>query len=310
MPVRTPFTVLATATSHGWYQTMPFRLDPELESLERAEALRDGRVMLLGIRDERSSRRGYRDVIVTVRGEGASHRGVAREMMRRCIAMLHLDEDLSGFYSICRSRPELRVALKAGAGRCMRGSSLWEDAVKAILGTNVLWRQAVVMINRLAELGDVCPARPALRAWPSPGQVTRAGERYLRDYVRAGYRAPYIVELAHRQKAGDIDLESLDARAAGMDSAELFKALVAIKGVGKSSAHFLMNLLRHYDHIAVDSATYAYAKRALFKGKRPTERQIRRRFAQFGNWQSLVYWFARWSPGLAWWEDAQGRASS
>src|SRR5450755_3689445 len=83
-----------------------------------------------------------------------------------------------------------------------------------------------------------------------------------------------------------------------------------LKGVGKASAHFLMNLLGHYDHISVDSATYAYAKRELFNGRRPTEKQIRKRFAEFGEWQSLVYWFARWDAQLAWWEDESGRSSA
>ncbi|MDQ2816713.1 MAG: hypothetical protein M3T49_00700 [Candidatus Eremiobacteraeota bacterium] len=308
--VAKPFSLFATVTSHGWYQTLPFCFDPGSGVLTRAESLGDGRILLLEMRESASALRNRRDVVITVRGPGANDPKVACEMQRRSIEMLRLDEDLSGFYALCKGRPELRAALRLGAGRCMRSSSLWEDAVKTILGTNVLWRQAVIMINRLAQLGEVCPAAPALRTWPSPVQVMRAGEEFLRDVVRAGYRAPYIIELARRQQAGDIDLDSLEARARQMSAVQLYDALIAIKGIGKSSAHFLMNLLGHYDHIAIDSATYAYATRALFRGKRPTERQIRRRFAQFGKWQSLVYWFGRWSPRLAWWEDERGRASS
>jgi len=309
LPVRKPFGLFATAVSHGWYQTRPFRWDARGERLQRAERLMDGRVMLLNIREARSARRGYADVVIDIMGDGASDPGVASELGRRACVMLRLNEDLRGFHEICRRQPELSGALRFGAGRCMRGSTLWEDVVKTILGTNVLWKQAVVMINRLAELGDPCPADPTLRAWPTPGQVTRAGERFLRDTVRAGYRSPYIRELAHRQKSGDIDLDALDAAATKLSSDELFKRLCAIKGIGKSSAHFLMNLLGRYHHISVDSATYAYAKRAFFKGKNPTEMQIRRRFEQFGKWQSLTYWFGRWTPKLEWWEDASGRAT-
>jgi len=269
----------------------------------------DGRVMLLDIREGRSLRRGYCDVVVVIRGVRPDDPGVAAELGRRVRVMLRLDEDLREFHALCRRRPELGDALRFGAGRCLRGSTLWEDVIKTILGTNVLWKQAVVMINRLAQLGDPCPADPALRAWPTPGQVARAGERFLRESVRAGYRSPYIIELAQRQKNGDIDLDALDAAAAKMSPDELFKALTAVKGIGKSSAHFLMNLLGRYHHISVDSATYAYAKRAFFRGRKPTEKQIRRRFAQFGRWQSLAYWFGRWTPRLEWWEDASGRAS-
>lgn len=308
--VKKPFGLFPTVICHGWYQTRPFRWLHEKRTLQRVESLHDGRVFLVEMTEDGSARKTHRDVIITTTGEGAGDPGVAEEMARRARSMLHLDERLDGFYALARKQPELKDARRAGAGRLVRASSLWEDVVKTILGTNVVWKQAVVMINRLAELGDPCPAEPSLRAWPSPGQIARAGERFLRDAVRAGYRSPYIIELAKRMKTGDIDLDQLDAHSAGMELDELFKALTGIKGIGKSSAHYLMNLLGRYDHISVDSATIAYAKREWFRGKRPTEKQIRRRFAQFGKWQSLVYWFSRWDERPEWWEDASGRSSA
>jgi len=310
LPVRKPFGLFATAVSHGWYQTQPFRWSRERNILQRAERLMDGRVMLVDVLERRSSRRGYADLTMQIHGDGAGDPGVAPELARRLSVALRLDADLRPFYRLCRDEPALRDALRLGAGRCMRAPTLWEDIVKTILGTNVVWKQAVVMINRLAELGDVCPADPSLHAWPTPGQVARAGEAFLRDRVRAGYRSPYIVELVRRQKSGDLDIDALDARSRSMSADELFKALTSIKGIGKSSAHFLMNLLGRYGHISIDSATFAYAKRALFNGRQPTERQIRRRFERFGDWQSLAYWFGRWSAKFEWWEDASGRSSA
>jgi N-glycosylase/DNA lyase len=309
IPVRKPFSVFATAISHGWYQTMPFRWDHERGVLQRAEQLMDGSVMLLEISDEPSGARGYRDAVINVIGERAADPGIAEEMARRAAVMLHLDEDLRGFYALAKKRPELAHVIKYGAGRVMRASSLWEDVIKTVLGTNVLWSQAVVMINRVADLGEPFPGDSTMKAWPSPRRIARAGEKHLRDVVRAGYRSPYIMELATSQKSGALDFDALEAQARTDDSLTLFKKLIALKGIGKSSAHFLMNLLGHYDHISIDSATYAYAKRKLFPGKRPTEKQIRKRFAEFGKWQSLVYWFGRWSPRREWWEDESGRAS-
>ena len=308
--VKKPFGLFPTVICHGWYQTRPFRWIHDRRTLQRVERLDDGRILLVEMTEEASTRKNHRDVIVTTVGESACDSGVADEMARRATSMLHLDERLDGFYALARELPELKDARRAGAGRLMRASSLWEDVVKTILGTNVVWKQAVVMINRLAELGDPCPAEPTLRSWPTPDQIARKGERFLRDTVRAGYRSPYIVELAKRMKTGDIDLDQLEAQASGMELDELFKALTGIKGIGKSSAHYLMNLLGRYDHISVDSATTAYAKREWFRGKRPTEKQIRRRFAQFGKWQSLVYWFSRWDERPEWWEDTSGRSSA
>ncbi|HEV2878120.1 MAG TPA: hypothetical protein VGW96_00955 [Candidatus Eremiobacteraceae bacterium] len=308
LSVKRPFSLFSTVVSHGWYQTLPFRWVAGDEALLRAEALRDGRVMLVRVEEAASPRRNYRDLLVTIKGDGASDPGVASEMARRVDVMLHASEDLSGFYELCKTVPELEAARRLGAGRCMRAPSLWEDVIKTILSTNVTWRQAVTMINRLAQLGDPCPADPSLRAWPTPGQVVRAKEKYLRDTVRAGYRAPYIMELAKAQKSGSLDLETIDAAAKKMTEKQLFDALIALKGVGKSSAHFLMNLLGHYDHLPVDSATYSYATRELFHGKRPTEKQIRRRFARYGKWQSLAYWFGRWEPRLEWWQPVKSRS--
>ncbi|HET9343179.1 MAG TPA: hypothetical protein VFO25_09730 [Candidatus Eremiobacteraceae bacterium] len=308
--VKKPFGLFPTVICHGWYQTRPFRWLHDRRTLQRVERLHDGRIFLVEMTEDASARKTYRDVLVTTTGDGARDPGVADEMARRARSMLHLDERLDGFYALASKLPELKDARRAGAGRLMRASSLWEDVVKTILGTNVVWKQAVVMINRLADLGDPCPSDPTLRAWPTPDQVAHKGERFLRDKVRAGYRSPYIVELAKRVKTGDIDLDQLDADTSGMELDELFKALTGIKGIGKSSAHYLMNLLGRYDHISVDSATIAYAKREWFRGKRPTEKQIRRRFAQFGKWQSLVYWFSRWDERPEWWEDTSGRSSA
>lgn len=300
--IRKPFSLFSTVVSHGWYQTDPFQWREEQRALMRAERLHDGRVMLVRIEESSSTRRNHVDLVVTARGEGARDPGVIEEMARRAGVIVRADEDLQPFYALCRTVPDLREAHRYGAGRCMRAPSLWEDVIKTVLSTNVNWRQAVVMSNRLAQLGDPAPAEPSFRAWPTPGQIARAGEKFLREKVRAGYRAPYIMELARQQKSGALDFDSLDAASRTMSERELFVALVGLRGIGKSSAHFLMNLLGHYDHLPVDSATYAYAKRTFFRGKRPTEKQIRKRFAQYGKWQSLVYWFGRWEPRPAWWE--------
>jgi 3-methyladenine DNA glycosylase/8-oxoguanine DNA glycosylase len=301
LEVRKPFDLFSTVVSHGWYQTEPFRWLPRERVLMRAERLHDGRVMTLRITEKASGRNGRATLAVSLRGKGARDPGVATEMVRRVGVIVRAEADLRPFYALCRSEPSLRAIPRLGAGRCMRAPSLWEDVIKTILSTNVNWRQAVVMSNRLAQLGH--PTEDgSLHAWPTPGQIVRAGEAFLRDVVRAGYRAPYIMELALAQKSGTIDLDALDAASRSMTENQLFAALVALRGIGKSSAHFLMNLLGHYDHVPVDSATYAYATSAFFRGKRPTEKQIRRRFSKYGQWQSLVYWFGRFQPRLEWWE--------
>src|SRR5579872_5993710 len=94
LTVKKPFSLFSTAISHGWYQTLPFRWQRGSDALERAERLQDGRVMKVWMREDKSSRRGHRDVVVTVEGEGARDPGVCAEMVRRCAVMLRLDQKL------------------------------------------------------------------------------------------------------------------------------------------------------------------------------------------------------------------------
>lgn len=70
------------------------------------------------------------------------------------------------------------------------------------------WPKTKGMVARLvAALGRPFPFDPALRAFPSPEAISEAGEDFLAEEVRLGYRAPYVAELARRVAAGELDLE-------------------------------------------------------------------------------------------------------
>src|SRR4051812_22363274 len=80
-------------------------------------------------------RRGH--VQLTVLGRPPSKR-LVDELVARSRHVLALDEDLSPFYELVRSDPELSWAA-AGAGRMVRSPSVFEDVVKTVCTTNCAW---------------------------------------------------------------------------------------------------------------------------------------------------------------------------
>ncbi|MBI4241039.1 MAG: hypothetical protein HY613_04925 [Candidatus Rokubacteria bacterium] len=294
LSVPEPFSLRGTVLGYGYHELPPFSWDGSV--LRRAESL-DGQVALISVR-EQPSRAPRRAVLaLSFRSDSPLGSDARAELRARARRMLRLDHDLGEFYALCRRDPKLRRVPRLGLGRLLRGTSLFEDLVKAIAWTNTTWLQAVRMIRRLGDLGEACPVAPAFRSWPGPARILEAGPGYLKGEARLGYRAAYILELAERVASGGLDLEKVEGL---QDSDELAKALLAIKGVGPASVAYLHAMLGHYTRPILDSATLAYLAKVHFRGRRPTAKQVERRFSAYGRWRGLILWFDYWvGSGLA-----------
>ena len=294
LSVSQPFSLRGTVLGYGYSQLPPFQWDGAV--LRRAESL-DSRVYLLEVRERLSRSPGRATLALSLASDMPLSPTARQELVRRIRSMLRLDHDLSEFFALCRREPRLRKIPRLGLGRLLRGTSLFEDVVKAIAWTNTTWPQAVKMIQRLGDLGDSCPVAPACRTWPEPALILEAGPRYLKREARLGYRAAYILELAERVISGDLDLEKIEGIE---DSATLAKALLGIKGVGPASVAYLQAMLGHYERPILDSATLAYLAEAHFRGRRPTARQVEKMLSAYGRWRGLILWFDYWvGSGLA-----------
>lgn len=294
LSVSKPFSLRGTVLGYGYYELPPFHWDGAV--LRRAESL-DGRVCLLEVRERPSRSPGRAALVVSLRSDTALAAAARQELARRTRSMLRLDHDLTEFYALCRREPGLRRIPRLGLGRLLRGTSLFEDLVKAIAWTNTSWAQAVKMIRRIGDLGDPCPVAPVFRAWPRPAQILEAGRRYLEHEARLGYRVAYILELAERVASGSLDLEKIEGI---QDPLVLAEALLEITGVGPTSVAYLQAMLGHYDRPVLDSATLAYLAKFHFRGRRPTASQVGKKLAPYGRWQGLILWFDYWvGSGLA-----------
>ena len=281
VPAQGPFRLAAVAVSHGWFQTAPFTWDRTGELLHRTEDLGAGPLALvMGAADGGVG-------VAPSRSLSAAERALARSRVRR---MLQLDVDLEGFEEAVEAvDPELARDLAAyGGGRVLAGSSLFEDVVKGICGTNTAWRQAVNSINRIAALGRD-------ETFPSPADLLRAGEEPLREVARVGYRAPAI--LAAARAAIDGTLADIEADSAAGDEERVYASLLSLTGIGPSTAGFILLLMGHFERPSIDSATIRVATERWFDGTRPTPRQVARRIAPAGRFAGLV---VAWATLRSW----------
>ncbi len=217
------------------------------------------------------------------------------EMVRvRVSRMLSADRDLSEFFQLAAEHPKIAPILRIGAGRILRSASMAENVVKALCATNVNWTQAVKMINRIGQLGPCMREHRNLNAWPTPREILTAGEDYLLNVARVGYRADSILAFCRSVVDGTFDVDGLDAFACEASADALCRRLTSIKGIGPASGYFLASQLGCHERVSIDSWTVAYVSKTYFKGRKASVRQIERVYAPYGRWRGLVWWFEQW----------------
>lgn len=278
LPTPPGFDLDRAVRGHGWYDLPPFAYDRERGSL--ALTFDAGHAVV--------------DAVVTRNGRGlsavvSSTAAVDADAVRRAIAgVLRLGEDLGPARRALAAAPELLACLDAGGGRLLCAPSVFEDVVKMICTTNCSWSLTRVMVAALVgRAGRRGPS--GRRAFPTAGILTRKSERWFRDVVRAGYRAPYLRELAHRVASGELDLESM--RAPGVDAALAYDSLRGIKGVGPYAADNLLRLLGRHDRLGLDSwCRGKYRRMHPRTPKQGLDAAIERRYRRFAPYQGLALW--------------------
>jgi 3-methyladenine DNA glycosylase/8-oxoguanine DNA glycosylase len=211
--------------------------------------------------------------------------------------MFCLDDDLSGFYAAVAGDPDLAWAAR-GAGRLLRSPTVFEDVVKTVCTTNCAWSATERMVGALVgRLGEPAPGAPpgevAGRAFPTPAVMAGAGEDFYAGVARAGYRGPYLREIAARVAGGEPDLEALLAASrAELPDEEVERMLLALPGVGPYAAAHIMMLLGRHSLLVLDSWTrpkYA-GLMGKPKGRLIADRTIQRRFRRYKDHAGLAFW--------------------
>jgi N-glycosylase/DNA lyase len=307
------FDLDRTVRGHGWYDLAPWRYDAEgkvlgrpLHLLRPAEgrAAREAQVVWAEVTESGWPGKPSRPrstggaLAFRILAEGRLSAAVgraAREAMRVC---LRLDEDLEPFYRLAaelQARPPRRVprlpslawAGEKGAGRLLCSPTVFEDAVKTLATTNCSWALTrVVVANLVEQLG--APGPNGARAFPTPEAMAERPERFYRDVIRAGYRAPFFVSLARAVAEGRLALEAW--RASPLSTDALGQEIRALDGFGPYATEHLLKLLGRYDHLALDSWSRAKVARLRGKRKPPADATLRCWYAPYGRYAGLAFW--------------------
>lgn len=274
------FSFWRTVYSHGWCALPPFKVDKENKSLERIFKLASGKHLCVVIKDGEGGK-------LKILSELKLNDNEKKDLISQLRSCLRMEEDYSEFYKEARQNKEYRWIPKIGAGRLLRAPTVFEDVVKMICTTNCSWALTEIMVDNLCKkLGfkfqDSC------FMFPTPEAIAGVTEKYLRKEIRAGYRAPYILELSRRIAKGDIDIEKWWT--SSLPTEELFKEVRSIKGIGPYAAGNILKLLGRYDYLAIDS----WCRKKFFaihrNGKASTDTIIERHYEPFGKWRGLFFW--------------------
>jgi 3-methyladenine DNA glycosylase/8-oxoguanine DNA glycosylase len=274
-----PVDFARTIVSHGVAELPPNRLDFEARALESTVAV------LGGARTVRVTEDSGRLRVQIVAGS-ASER--VRDSLTKTISrMFRLDEDLSSFYELVREDSELSWCA-TGAGRMLRAPTVFEDVVKTICTTNTAWSGTRKMTAALVgNLGSEAPG--GRRTFPTPAAMAAADEQFYKDVIRAGYRSPYLKELATDVAEGTLDLEELNDP--DLPDDEVAARLLELPGVGPyAAAHVMLTSLGRYSPLVLDSWTRpTYGKLSGARGALK-DATIERRFKRYGEWAGLAFW--------------------
>jgi len=281
LKIRTPqnFNFPRTVISHGWYGLLPFSLDSEKWALTRVIDLGAKAPVTIVM----TGRKGH----VRVTTARALNERETAKVTRDARHILRLDDDLEPFYLATAADADFDWIGKQGAGRMLRSPTVFEDLVKMICTTNCSWALTVKMVTGLVEnLGRESDDKR--RSFPTAQVMAEQPLKFFVDEVRAGYRAPYLKELAERVASGELDPE--EWLRSPLSTAELTKQIKGVKGAGDYAAENLLKLLGRYDGLALDSWTRARFFKIRNSGRKATDKKIARYYSRFNEWRGLALW--------------------
>jgi 3-methyladenine DNA glycosylase/8-oxoguanine DNA glycosylase len=299
LPARSPFNFSSVVDSHGWRQLAPFCFDETSSTLFYTDYLRSNRVVEYRISGTREGLRVETDKLT---------KSEQSEATEKITWMFGLDMEFSDFYRVTRAEPKLARAKKQALGRVLRSPTLFEDVIKTILTTNTLWAATRNMTKKLVEefgspkRGTSTHVNKYTRkqstqyevrnTFPTPASIAASNSDFIKEKIRVGYRAPAIHDLAVRVASGKYDLESL--KHSSLPTLELRKELMTIKGVGPYAAANLLMILGRHDFIPIDSYALMMVSHEWYRGKPVTATQVEKRFAKWGAYKGLAFWFWDW----------------
>lgn len=276
------FSFKNTIYSHGWSELSPFELNEEhwhLSYVFNENVI--GRPILVKIFETDSK------INIELSDKSIS-RNDREKIKQKVKHILRLDEDFSNFYKIIKENKEFSWIAKNNIGRLMRSPTVFEDLVKTICTTNCSWSLTKNMVTNLVKkLGS--KTSDGKSAFPTAEAMANMDEKFYREEIRAGYRSPYLAELAEAIVTEKIKPEGwLES---DLPTKELKKEMKKIKGVGDYAAENLLKLIGRYDGLALDSFLRSEFYKKHKDGNTCEDKEIREFYSKFDEFSGLAIWF-------------------
>jgi 3-methyladenine DNA glycosylase/8-oxoguanine DNA glycosylase len=279
IPTPPQFSFKRTVLSHGWCELPPFEIDRSNWLLTRVVGTGPGRATTVTLSD------GTGSIKVRIRGRVAKK--AAAKIERDVRHMMRLDDDLSAFHRAMAGESDFSWIARDGAGRLLRAPTVFEDLVKMICTTNCSWALTEVMLKSIVSSLGISAA-DGRRSFPTPEIMAEQPLSFYRDQARAGYRAPYLKELADRVASGSLNVEAW--LTSELPTPELKREMKQVKGVGDYVAENILKLVGRYDGLALDSWLRGKFARVRNGGRKTTDKKIARCYARFHPWNGLALW--------------------
>ncbi len=213
--------------------------------------------------------------------------------------MLGLSADLTEFYRLAEAQARLGPMVARFRGfKPPRYPSVFEALVNAIAGQQISLTLAIHLLNRLAiTYGQVLPeVEEPRQAFPRPRDLANLTPEAFRALGFSFSKGRAIIGAAQGETTGSLDLENLE----NLEAAEAVPRLLALKGVGRWSAEYV--LLRGLGDWSVFPGDDVGARRHLENWLRLSEpldyEGVRRVLAGLQPYGGLIYFHSLLS-GLA-----------
>ena len=268
------YDLFLTCHTHGWINLAPFSWDEKHSRLEFA-LLIDGQAVDVTIQQDKRS----------IETAICSEKKISSNSLKRIDAVLArilgLKEKTTKLFKtalkIGGPYPQL---IRKGAGRLLRGASLWEDAAKTLFTTNCSWALTQKMCEKICSAAFSIPSPSGRYPFPHPSSLAEESPDSLKRKMPIGYRAEYL-KLLSKAFSGDSHLITLEENSLPYDSA--YEIVSGLKGFGPYARSHLLILAGYYERIPVDSEVKSYVKKN--HNSQNAERFVDRRYTPWGRYK-------------------------
>jgi DNA-3-methyladenine glycosylase II len=234
--------------------------------------------------------------LVSSRGRAVSPgKKLVGELKKQALFLWGLDDAENLHASMASDRDLAPLLERFGELRIVRAQDLYEALLVAVIGQQVSVRAAQSIRRRLMQnLGtrvalDNIPKQEGHFLYPTPKQMTKAGESRLREQGLSRQKSRYLLGIAHHAAAGELDREAFLT----LSDEDALRRLCEIKGVGRWTAEIaLMRGLGRNDVFAAGDLGLQVAVQKL-RGmrKRPSEKALRKIAEHWRGWRSYAAFY-------------------